>query len=93
MMNNIFLEIKFAHRHGSPGCLELKNLKVDINDKDVTLIGYCVLGDVPIKFDFHIDLYREVNVTNCTHHPGSVGTYRITLEKRKESYWRQLLSI
>jgi hypothetical protein len=51
-MDEVFIEVKFAHRHDSPGCLEMKNLKVELKERSVKLIGYCVLGDVPIKMDF-----------------------------------------
>ena len=61
-MDEIFIEIKFAHRHDSPGCLEMKNLKVDIRDKSVKLVGYCVLGDVPIKMNYDVKLWSKINV-------------------------------
>ena len=50
-LEDIFLEIKFAHRHDSPGCLEIKDMNVDIKNDSVKFEGYCVLGDVPIKID------------------------------------------
>ena len=53
-LEDIFLEIKFAHRHDSPGCLEIKDMNVDIKNDSVKFEGYCVLGDVPIKIDFKL---------------------------------------
>ena len=82
-LNEIFLEIKFAHRHDSPGCLEIKDLKVNFGSNSVDLIGYCVLGDVPIKIDFHIKTWAEISKENSTHGFGSVGRYQITLKKKK----------
>lgn len=90
-LKDIFIEVKFAHRLDAPGCLEMKNLKVDIKEDQVNLVGYCVLGDVPMKMDFHVNLFKHINLTNCTHHPDSVGRYKITLEKKKSGYWRKLL--
>jgi hypothetical protein len=91
-MNHIFLEIKFAHRHDSPGCLEVKNETVDIYKNLVVFTAYCVLGDVPIKFNFPLELWQEVNKEESTHGFGSVGRYHITLKKRTGGmYWDKLI--
>ena len=60
-LEDIFIEIKFAHRHDSPGCLEIKDMNVDIKNDSVKFEGYCVLGDVPIKIDFKIDTFKGKN--------------------------------
>ena len=92
-LNEIFLEIKFAHRHDSPGCLEIKDLSVKFGSNTVDLIGYCVLGDVPIKIDFHIKTWAEISKENSTHGFGSVGRYQITLKKKEAGkYWNRLLA-
>ncbi len=91
-MSHIFLEIKFAHRHDSPGCLEVKDQTVEINTNTVIFKTYCVLGDVPIRFDLNLNLFTEVSVEECTHGSGSVGRYAITLKKKTAGmYWDRLL--
>ena len=90
-LDDIFIEIKFAHRHDSPGCLEIKDMNVDIKNDSVKFEGYCVLGDVPIKIDFKIDTFKALNVSECTHGASSVGRYQITLKKGEKSFWKKLL--
>ena len=90
-LEDIFLEIKFAHRHDSPGCLEIKDMNVEIKNDSVKFEGYCVLGDVPIKIDFKIDTFKNLNVSECTHGESSVGRYQITLKKGEKSFWKKLL--
>ena len=90
-LEDVFLEIKFAHRHDSPGCLEIKDMNVDIKNDSVKFEGYCVLGDVPIKIDFKIDTFKALNVSECTHGASSVGRYQITLKKEEKSFWKKLL--
>ena len=90
-LEDIFIEIKFAHRHDSPGCLEIKDMNVDIKNDSVKFEGYCVLGDVPIKIDFKIDTFKALNVSECTHGASSVGRYQITLKKGEKSFWKKLL--
>jgi hypothetical protein len=90
-LEDIFIEIKYAHRHDSPGCLEIKDMDIKIKNDSVTFMGYCVLGDVPIKIDFRIDTYKGLNVSDCTHGAGSVGRYQITLKKSEKCFWKKLL--
>jgi len=91
-MDEVFIEIKFAHRHDSPGCLEMKNLKIELKEKYVILVGYCVLGDVPIKMEFNIKLFSKINVALSKHFQSSVGRYQFNLvKKKKDTYWNKLL--
>ncbi len=90
-LEDIFIEIKYAHRHDSPGCLEIKDMDIKIKNDSVSFEGFCVLGDVPIKIDFKIDTYQGLNVSECSHGEGSVGRYQITLKKNQKSFWKKLL--
>ena len=91
-MDQVFLEIKFAHRHDSPGCLEVKNESVEIFKNLVVFKAYCVLGDVPIKFHLALELWQEVNREESRFGFGSVGRYHVTLKKNMTGmYWDKLL--
>ena len=35
---DIFIEIKFAHRHDSPGCLEVEDKKIDLKEDSLKSI-------------------------------------------------------
>ena len=91
-MDELFIEIKFAHRHDSPGCLEMKNLKIELKERNIKLVGYCILGDVPIKMVFDIKLYSKINTGQSKHFVSSVGRYQFNLvKKKKDTYWKRLL--
>ena len=91
-MDEVFIEIKFAHRHDSPGCLEMKNLKIELKERNVKLVGYCILGDVPIKMVFDIKLFSKINTGQSKHFVSSVGRYQFNLvKKKKDTYWKRLL--
>jgi hypothetical protein len=91
-MNHLYLEIKFAHRHDSPGCLEVKNESVEFFKNLVVFKAYCVLGDVPIKFHLALELWQEINSEESTFGFGSVGRYHVTLKKLQSGmYWDKLL--
>ena len=92
-LDEIFIEIKFAHRHDSPGCLEIKDMKDEINEKSIKLTGYCVLGDVPIKMNYYIETFDKIDTKSSKHFVSSVGRYQFNLKKKKSnSYWKQLLN-
>ena len=91
-MDEVFIEIKFAHKYDSPGCLEMKNLKVELKERSVKLVGYCILGDIPIKMNFDIKLFSKINVAQSKHFVSSVGRYQFNLvKKKKDTYWKKLL--
>lgn len=91
-MDNIFLEIKFAHRHDSPGCLEVKNERVEVHKNLFVFSGHCVIGDVPIKFHLNLELWQEVSSKDIVQGFGSVGRYQVTLKKDVSGmYWDRLL--
>ena len=92
-LDEIFIEVKFAHRHDSPGCLEIKDLKVELKEKSVKLIGYCVLGEVPIKMNYYIETFDKIDTKISKHFVSSVGRYQFNLKKKKtNNYWKQLLN-
>ena len=92
-LDEIFIEIKFAHRHDSPGCLEIKDMKVELSEKSIKLTGYCVLGDVPIKMNYYIETFDKIDTKSSKHFVSSVGRYQFNLKKKKsDSYWKQLLN-
>ena len=90
-MSEIFLEIKFSHRHDSPGCLEVKNLNINIFKDTISLNAECILGDIPIRFVLNFKCLYEFNDNQSNANSGSVGRFQLTLKKKEEKYWSRLL--
>ena len=91
-LDEIFIEIKFAHKYDSPGCLEIKNLKVEVKEKSVSLLGYCVLGDIPLKMNYYIETFDKINPKESRHFASAIGKYQFNLKKQmNNTYWKQLL--
>ena len=93
-LDDIYIEIKFSHRHDSPGCIEINNINVTITNNTANFIGYCILGDIPIKIDFYIETWQDIDYENSTHgFYGLVGRYQMILRKKINGmYWDKLLS-
>ena len=91
-MTHVYIQIKFTHRHDAPGCLEIKNQSIEIYKNMFYFKGYCVLGDVPIKFELNLELFADVNKEESTWDFSSVGRFQITLKKQmSQMYWDRLL--
>ena len=91
-LDNVYIEIKFAHRHDSPGCLEVEDKKIDIKEDSLSFTGTCSIGDDYIRIDYHIKLHKKINIAASVHESGAVGRYRFTLKKAERGFWEKLLA-
>ena len=41
-LSNVYILIKFAHSHDSPGCLEVKNQEIKFTTNNLQFFGYCL---------------------------------------------------
>ena len=90
-LDNIYIEIKFAHRHDSPGCLEVEDKKIDLNEDSLSFTGTCSLGDDHIRIEYNVNFAKKINVALSTNELGAVGRYRFTLKKAERGFWEKLL--
>ena len=91
-LDNIFIEIKFAHRHDSPGCLEVEDKKIDLKEDSLSFSGTCSLGDDHIRIDYNINFAKKINVALSKSELGAVGRYRFTLKKAERGFWEEMHS-
>lgn len=91
-LNNVYLHVKFSHRHDSPGCPEVQNLQVDLTPSKLYLTAYCIQTDIPIKFELILPFYVDVNVEESKHNHTSNGRYIFTMPKAKQGmFWDRLV--
>ena len=90
-LSNIYIDIKYSFRLDSPGCLEINNLNVDINENKINLIGNCVLDDSPIKFELNLNCLYPFD-KSLSSFKSTQGRYYMTLKKKEDKYWERLLS-
>ena len=90
-MSDIFLEVKFSHRHDSPGCLEVNNLNITIYNNTIFMSSDCVLGEIPIFFELNFSCLYEFDNNMSSFEPGSVGRYQLRIKKKENKYWDRLL--
>jgi len=90
-LDNVFIQIKYAHRFDSPGCLEVKKENFEIKGNVLEFTAFCIQGDTPIKFSLTLDLFDNINKEASTLTTSSVGRNQITLKKENPVYWNSLL--
>ena len=85
-LDNIFIEIKFAHRHDSPGCLEVEDKKIDLKEDSLSFSGTCSLGDDHIRIDYNINFAKKINVALSKSELGALkedfGKKYLKMEKK-----------
>jgi hypothetical protein len=88
---SILIQVKFAHRFDSPGCINIRDEVVRIENKNVYLSAYCVQANNPIKFVLNISLFDEIIADKSTWKMESVGRMSMELPKKDEKIWIRLL--
>lgn len=91
-LDKVFIEIKYAHRFDSPGCLEVSKENINIEGSSIDFQAFCVQGDVPIKFNLALELFGNVDKSQSIFSSTSVGRYQLTLKKDEPVYWKSLLA-
>lgn len=90
-MDHIYINVKFSHRHDTPGCQEVKNLNVDILQDRLFLQCFCIQSEIPIKFQLNLPYFVDVAPEESSHKHESNGRYHFKLGKSQTGmYWDRL---
>jgi len=89
--HHLIMQVKFAHRHDSPGCLDPKNTIVDINPNWVFLSADCGQGSIPLHYVLNITLLEPVDPSKSMWKLESVGRLFINVTKTVQVIWEKLL--
>jgi hypothetical protein len=90
-IENVFIEIKYAHRFDSPGCLEVKKENLTFNLNQISFSAYCIQGDTPINFLLDLQLFDDIINEESSSVSASVGRLQLTLKKKEPRFWNSLL--
>lgn len=63
----MFIEIRYAHRHDSPGCSKIEGETVVIEENYVQLYVVCVQGTQKIRYQWSVMTYAEIIPEESTH--------------------------
>lgn len=89
--SNIFLQIKFAHRHDAPGCLEVKNEKIEFTENGFYFTAFGMQGQQPLQFVLNLTLHKSIVLEQSTWNMESVGRLFVNITKAEPEVWVFLL--
>jgi hypothetical protein len=78
-LDNVFIEIKFAKRLDSPGCLDVFDEKVYMDRDYFNISAYCRVDKVIMYYTLELELFDDIVVEESTHGLSSVGRYAFNL--------------
>lgn len=90
-MDKIFIEVKFASRFDSPGCVEVNGIKFTHNKEGFILKGECSIEEHIMKYELDLKLLNSVDEEYEETKEISGGKFQITLKKKVSKYWERLL--
>ena len=87
--DKLFLEIQWAHRFNSPGCLEVADRKVTITEARLELSGVCAQGSNLEKYNLAFDFFAPVDADASSQSFVTKGRGVLTLQKKQRAVWKQ----
>lgn len=92
--NHVFLNVKFAHRMDSPGCLGVKEEAVNITNNTLFLSAFGIQAHQPIRFQLNLTFAHNIAHDASYYNFEAVGTLFFNLSKTDATsgiLWRKLL--
>lgn len=80
-LEQVFIEVRYAHRHDSPGCSQVEDETVVIEEDFVQVYVVCIQGTQKIRYIWSVVLNAPINVEKSFSKHQAVGRHHITLEK------------
>ena len=71
--DKMFMDIKFAHRFDSPGCLDIKEDSVEFEKNRLIFFGKCIQSGNKINYSLDLPLYKDIDPDASTFQRTSVG--------------------
>jgi len=80
-LEEVELEVKFALRHGVPGCIQVHELNITFTKDTLNLTGYCYEGDIKLKYVLDLHLWGSIEPEDSSYEELSAGVIHIKLAK------------
>ena len=88
----IYMEVKLAHRFDAPGCANLTNIEIDMNQNAVSLDALCISINSKVRYQLDLSLWLWIRTDDSSYYTyQAVGKYHFVLAKSiKPARWPQL---
>jgi len=91
-LNQIIIEIKYAHRHDVAGCATLFNETIEITQREMYVSASCSeVQDTNLFYELRFPFWAAVNATSYRFEKRPVGKFYFVIDKlEKPARWRAL---
>jgi len=66
-LHQVFIEVRYAHRHDAPGCTRLEDEQISIEETQIQLSVLCIEANSKVKYHLKLRLWDRINVTLSRH--------------------------
>jgi hypothetical protein len=80
-LTEIEMQVRFALRHGVPGCINVFDLNITFTKDTLNLTGFCYEGDLKMKYVLNLHLWGTIDPEESYYEELSVGVIYIKLTK------------
>lgn len=80
-LDEIQMEVKFALRHGVPGCIHTFDTNITFTKDTLNLTAFCYEGDIKMKYVLNIHLWGTIDPEESEYEELAAGGILITLQK------------
>ena len=85
------MSVKFATRFDSPGCLDIFDKEITLNETHFDMSVFCRTDKKVMKYELLLEFFEPVDVNQSYHEFSSVGRLYLNLFKDPApSRWRRL---
>ena len=82
-LHNVFLEVRYAHRHDAPGCSNFVDEQVALTEDRLKVSVLCLDATSRVKYHLDLALWDQIDVERSHHEYQTVGRRHFTLAKRR----------
>ena len=90
-LRKVYIEVKFAHRFDAPGCANHTDVKIRVEETELSLEVLCLSLSSKIKYVLNLPIWAPLDVEESSYTYQAVGKYHFSLAKQtKPARWAQL---
>jgi len=90
-LDDVQLDIRFALRHGVPGCIQVFDLNITFSKETMNLTAFCFEGDIKMKYVLNLHLWGTIDPEESDYETLSTGGLSVTMVKSpKPARWMTL---
>ncbi len=72
-LHQVFIEVRYAHRHDAPGCSNFEDELIDLNEDSIKISVLCLEANSKVKYHLNLKLWEKIDVDQSKFEYQAVG--------------------